>query len=83
MVNGLISQLTASSDQQSLWALVNVAQAGEIDRHHHRVDHGPDENRHDEVDGRVFPAGDHLEQAGEQVAERTPAAMHSATHSER
>jgi hypothetical protein len=40
-------------------------------------------DRHDEVDGSVFPIGDRLEQAGEQVAERTPAAMHRATQSER
>jgi hypothetical protein len=69
-VNGLINQFTDHRDDQALWSFVDLAQAGEVHRDHHRVDHRPDQRGDHQVDRRVLPARDDLERPRELAAER-------------
>ncbi|MNT54224.1 hypothetical protein D3C72_1913660 [compost metagenome] len=56
-------------DDQPLGPLMNALEAGEIHRHHHRVDHQPDQHRDYEVDRAVFITGHGLEQSWKQAAQ--------------
>ena len=59
-----------NGDDQALGPSVDAPQAGEIDRHHHGIDHGPDQDRDGQIDRGIFPGGDRLEQARRQVTQK-------------
>jgi len=39
-----------NGDDESFWFITHVAQTAEVHRHHHRIDHRPDENGDDQID---------------------------------
>jgi len=67
---GLHQPVDHHCDDQPLRAPVDVAQACEVDRDHHRVDHRPDEDGHGQVYRSVLPARDEPEEAGEEIAQK-------------
>jgi hypothetical protein len=59
-------------DHQALGLAPDAAEAAQVHADHHRVDHRPDQDRHDQVDGGVFDRGERREKTGKDLAQRQP-----------